>query len=260
MNDMKPTKRIEKLREQTFSSPMMAELPSHSWGLRRGVLLCEGWIDSGNQPTTRLRRAASQAYRMERERVNINDHELIVGCPDLSGLTEDERGRLAETTEIARMCIPKSPGVYDHMAMDYEKLITVGLDGLISEVNQHRKVLDLQLPESIAKDEFYHGCLLELNALAGIAERYVEHARALAESSPPERARELLAIADILTKVPTRPATTFREALQSIHFYTFLLLGDYQMGRPDQYLIGLYRADIAAGRLTPESALELIDC
>ena len=197
---------------------------------------------------------------MERENVIINDHELIVGCPDLSRLTEDEQRRLEKMGDVARTCIPQSRGVYDHMAMDYEKLIKVGVDGLAAEVNQHRKALNLQLPESIAKDEFYHGCLLELNALAGIAKRYVEHARAMAENSSSERARELLEIADILTKVPARPAKTFREALQSIHFYTFMLLGDYQMGRPDQYLIALYRADIAAGRLTPESALELIDC
>ena len=255
-----PTDRTRKLREQTFLGPMMSELPSHSWGLRRGLLLCEGWVCSGDQPTTRLRRAASLAHRMERERVVINDHELIVGCPDLSRLTEDERRRSEGMGEVARKCIPQSRGAYDHMAMDYEKLIKVGVDGLISEVNQRRKALNLQLPESIAKDEFYRGCLLELNALERMAERYVEQARAMAEDSPSERARELLEIADILAKVPARPAETFREALQSIHFYTFMLWGDYQMGRPDQYLIDLYRADTAAGRLTPESALELIDC
>ena len=260
MNTMEPTSRIEKLREQTFRCPMMAYLPVHSQGLRRELLLTEGWIKSAAQPTTRLRRAAAQAYRMDHMGVVLNDHELIVGCPDFSALSEDEQERFDQVSKIARQCIPKGRGVYDHMAMDYAKLIKVGIDGLVAEIKQRRKALNLQLPEHIAKDEFYTGCLLELDALLRLAQRYVERARALAKDAPPERARELLEIADILERVPAHAAENFREALQSIHFYTFMLRGDYQMGRPDQYLIDLYRADIAAGRLTPESAQELIDC
>ncbi|MGE5530936.1 MAG: pyruvate formate lyase family protein, partial [Bacteroidota bacterium] len=205
-------------------------------------------------------RCASQAYRLDHTAVVINDHELIVGHPDLSPLTESEQTRLAEVGEMARAYAPQSRGTYDHMALDYRKLIKVGVNGLISEIEQRRKALNPQLPESLSKDEFYRGCLVELDALLGLAKRYVEHARAMAEDAPPERAHELLEIADILTRVPAGPAETFREALQGIHFYTFMLCGDYQAGRPDQYLIDLYRADVAAGRLTPESALELIDC
>ena len=239
---------------------MMAYLPHHGHGLRRELLLTEGWINAAAQPTTRLRRAAAQAYRMDHMGVVINDHELIVGCPDFSELSPDEQKRFDDVSEVARKCIPRGRGPYDHMAMDYEKLITVGVNGLVSEVRQRRKALSLQLPENIAKDEFYCGCLLELDALLRLAQRYVDRARALAKDAAPERARELIEIAEILEHVPAQPARNFREALQSIHFYTFMLWGDYQMGRPDQYLIDLYRADIAAGRLTPESALELIDC
>lgn len=255
-----PSNKVRKLREQTFLGPMMSELPSHSWGLRGGILQCEGWMAAADQPTMRLRRAASLAYRMDHERVVINDHELIVGCPDLAKLTEDEDRRSKELTGLAQKCIPRPPGVYDHLAMDYRKLIEVGVDGLISEATQCRETLDPLLPESTAKDEFYCACLLELNALARLATRYADTARAMAQNAAPERARELLEIADILGTVPAHPARTFRDALQSIHFYTFMLHGDYQMGRPDQCLIDLYRADIAAGRLTPQRALELIDC
>jgi pyruvate-formate lyase len=254
------TDRIVRLREQTLRCPMMSELAGQGWGPRKGLLLAEGWIASAGQPTTRLRRTASLVYRMAHEGVVINDHELIVGCADLSELTEDEQRRLDELANTVRRCVPQSRGPYDHMALDYEKLIRVGLDGLIAEVEQHRKALCPQLPENVSKDEFYHGCLLELNALKGLAGRYVAQARSMAEGAPPERARELLEIADILAKVPAEPAETFREALQSIHFYTFLLEGDYQLGRPDQFLVDLYRADVASGRLTPAGALELIDC
>lgn len=260
MDLIKPTARTERLREQVCQGPMMSELPHHSWGPRRDLLLYEGWLASADQPTTRLRRAASQAHRLDHGRAAIGDHELIVGCPDLSPLTDEEQERLAQIGEMVQACIPRFRGAYDHMAMDYEKLIKVGVDGLVSEIDQRRKALNPQLPESIAKDEFYRGCLLELNALLGLAKRYAQYALELAKDAPSERARELREIADILTRVSARPAGTFREALQSIHFYTFMLWGDYMMGRPDQYLIDLYRADVAAGRLTTESALELIAC
>jgi len=260
MNRIEPTRRVEMLREQAFQSPMMAQVPIHSQGLRRELLLTEGWIAAAAQPTTRLRRAASQAYCMDHMRVVINDHELIVGCPDFSDLTEDEQTRFDQVCEPARKCVPPPRGIYDHMAMDYEKLIKVGVDGLVSEAKQRRKGLNLQVPENVAKDEFYCGCLMELDALLRLVRRYAERARTMAADAPPERGRELLEIADILDRVPAQPAKTFRQALQSIHFYTFMLRGDYQMGRPDQYLIDRYRADVAAGTLTPQSALELIDC
>jgi formate C-acetyltransferase len=248
-----------KLREKILQCPMMSELPCHTWGPRRGLLLAEGWIASADQPTTRLRRAASQAYRLDHTAPVIGEHELIVGCPDHSELTADEQQRL-ETAQRAGAGMPLSRGTYDHMAMDYPKLIKVGVNGLLTEIEQRRKGLNLQLPESVAKDEFYRGCLIELNALLGFARRYAERARELAESASAQRAVELREIADLMIKVPAGPAETLREALQSIHFYTFMLQGDYQMGRPDQSLIDLYRADVAAGRLTAESALELIDC
>jgi pyruvate-formate lyase len=259
MQIMEPTSRVVALREQTLASPMMAELPQNTWGPRRELLLWEGWAASAGQPTTRLRRAASRAYRMDHNAVVIGDHELIVGAPDNSALTEAEQARLAGMGERAG-CLPPVRGIYDHMAMDYGKLIAVGVEGLIAEIKRRRAALDPQEPANIAKDEFYAGCLIELQALLRMAARYVEHARALAETAPPERAAELREIADILQQVPARPARTFREALQSIHFYTFMLWGDYQLGRPDQFLLDLYRADLAAGRLTPASALELIDC
>lgn len=258
MDRLEPTERVTVLREQTLSCPMMTITP-RGWGPRRELLLCEGWMASAAALTTRLRRAGSRAWRLDHEPVVIGEHELIVGTPDLSPLTADEQARLA-ALELGRAALPQSHGIYDHMALDYPKLLAVGVDGLVSEIQHRRQGLAQQLPENIAKDEFYEGCLLELQALLRLAERYARQALALAEGASPERAAELREIARILEKTPARPAETFREALQSIHFYTFMLWGDYQLGRPDQYLIELYREDIATGRLTAERALELIDC
>jgi pyruvate-formate lyase len=55
------------------------------------------------------------------------------------------------------------------------------------------------------------------------------------------------------------------EAVQAVHFVNFWLCAGqrmlmFQFGRPDRYLLPFYRRDLAAGRLTPADALELIDC
>jgi len=206
-----------------------------------------------------LRRAQAEAYVLRNMPPIINPDELIVGCPDFSSLTDDETLRL-ETVKRCGHAIPWAGGLSSHMALDFEKLLAVGVNGLIKEIRERQASLDINMPEHFAKDEFYQGCLIELEGLLTAAGRYVEEARFLAQSASPERAVELDQIAGILEQVPAKPARTFWEALQSIRFYLFTLWDLFQMGRPDQYLLPYYQADLAAGRLTPESALELIDC
>jgi formate C-acetyltransferase len=149
-----------------------------------------------------------------------------------------------------------------HDSLDYEKLLAVGVKGLLSEINERRSSLNLEEPLAVAKYEFYEGCQIELEALLDIQKRYAAYARVLARSSDPERAAELEEIADILQKVPAEPAASFREALQAIHFYSLCIFGadPYNYGRLDQYLINLYREDIKTGRLSPGEAQELVDC
>jgi formate C-acetyltransferase len=165
----------------------------------------------------------------------IVNGELIVGQPDFSPLTPDEEAAMYVPCDM-----PGSPGRHDHMALDFEKLLRLGVNGLIAEIEQKNA------PDNV----FYSGALEELHALLRLANRYADTARAMGMAD----------VADILSKVPANPASTFREALQSIHFYSFALWGLYQTGRPDRYLYPYYRRDIDAGVLTPEEAQELIDC
>ena len=70
-------------------------------------------------------------------------------------------------------------------------------------------------------------------------------------------------IADMLSRVPMYAPATFPEALQMFRIlhYAMWLGGNYHntVGRLDQYLYPYYRADIDAGRLTKESALEWLE-
>jgi formate C-acetyltransferase len=136
------------------------------------------------------------------------------------------------------------------MALDYAKLLKLGIEGILAEIAEARATLDKNNTLEFAeKNEFYDTCVAQLNAVLELEDRYVAEARS----------RGLKQIADIMEKVPRKPAETFHEALQSIHFYGFILRDLFSCGRPDQYLIDYYRNDIEAGRLTEERALELID-
>ena len=95
-------------------------------------------------------------------------------------------------------------------------------------------------------------------AIMAHAATYVAECEARARSAAPEDAEELIEIARVCERVPAHPARTFREAVQSFWF-AYMVAGD-GVGRPDVFLNDFYKADIAAGRITPEEALELIEC
>lgn len=69
-------------------------------------------------------------------------------------------------------------------------------------------------------------------------------------------------VVDVLSKVPAKPAETFREALQffRIIHYSLWLEGNYHntVGRFDKYMMPYLEADLASGLLTEEEAYELL--
>ncbi len=230
------TPRVAELREKYMKCPMMTKKLSYSKSARQWLDMKRGWTKYASEPDLYLRRALAEAYVTESMKPVIIEGELIVGQPDFTPLDESEQVEYGEKWDF-----PGTPGRTDHMSLDFEKLLRIGVDGLIAEI---------EAKPNYAENHFYVGALAELRALLKLAEKYVAKARELGMND----------VADVLERVPAKPATTFREALQSIHFYSFGLWGLYQAGRPDRYLIDYYRRDLERGILTPESAQELIDC
>ncbi len=70
-------------------------------------------------------------------------------------------------------------------------------------------------------------------------------------------------VADTLSKIPAKAPETLLEALQFLRLVHYCLWCSFNyhntLGRFDQYLYPYYQKDIAAGRLTDETALELIE-
>ena len=76
---------------------------------------------------------------------------------------------------------------------------------------------------------------------------------------------ELLKMAEVCGWVPEHPARTFHEALQSMFFlHTCVYMehesASYNPGCFDQYMYLFYKADLGAGRITPDEAQELLNC
>jgi pyruvate formate-lyase/glycerol dehydratase family glycyl radical enzyme len=147
-----------------------------------------------------------------------------------------------------------------HLAPDYEKLIHMGTDGIISEVNKRQK----EAFKNSQKWNFYESVKIIAEGLAGFGKRYSDLAAHMAGmETDPGRKQDLLDIAKVCKNVPRKGAATFHEALQSIFFAQIAinlesLDNANSPGRMDYYLYPYYKRDIKKGILTRERAKELV--
>lgn len=145
---------------------------------------------------------------------------------------------------------------------DYEKVLSTGYGSVVQEAKEKLEALRFYDDESVEKANFYKACLIGFPAMIRLANRYADLAEAMAakERNAARRA-ELLQIAETCRWVPEHPARTFREAIQAFYFYWILIgSGTTPGGRFDQYMYPYYKADVEAGRLTRDEALELLEC
>ncbi len=195
---------------------------------------------------------------------SIFEGELIVGRFDLPLTGEEKKEWNEKYSAIALARQRKAGGGQDsHMAIDYELLLSKGITGVIERINS------LKISADREKTEFYNCCIKCLEAVIHYSERYSEAALKLSrETENPQTKAELERIAQICKNVPKNPASSFYEAVQSVHFITHCeSLNPYrtyslqfQLGHPDRYLLPYYEKDIASGEITREKAQLLLDC
>ncbi|MCR4443005.1 MAG: formate C-acetyltransferase/glycerol dehydratase family glycyl radical enzyme [Peptococcaceae bacterium] len=151
-----------------------------------------------------------------------------------------------------------------HVAVDYERVITKGLNDVKREVDEALGKLDLSEMQDLEKHHFYQASRIVLDAAQCLAQRYAQLAADMAQQEKdPQRKAELERIAETCRWVPANPARSFYEALQSIWFvYVVLMIEGWgagiSLGRVDQYLYPFYKRDIEAGTITRAEAHELI--
>ncbi|MEW5945587.1 MAG: pyruvate formate lyase family protein [bacterium] len=155
--------------------------------------------------------------------------------------------------------------VQGHLCLGVEKVIADGMDEIIRRIERRLERLREEDPADHAAASFLRACIISLEAAVAYAERFAALAEKTAEKTenPGERER-LTAIARHCRRVPRRRPETFHEAVQSLwltHLVGEIQYGTHDVfapGRCDQYLYPFYDADLKAGRITPETAIELL--
>lgn len=150
-----------------------------------------------------------------------------------------------------------------HVAVQYEKVLREGLKSFEKYTRAQMEKLDLTKTENLKKLYFYESILIVIDAIVAFAARYADLAEQQAKGASKERAAELNELARILRKVPYNPAETLHEAIQSLWLVHLVLQIEsnghsLSYGRMDQYLMPYYEHDLKAGRVSEDSACELL--
>ena len=121
--------------------------------------------------------------------------------------------------------------------------------------------------DALHRKEELSAMSIACEAVMILGRRYEALARemAAAETDPQWKA-DLLTIAENCAVVPAHKPQTFHQALQMYWFVHLAVTSElnpwdsYSPGRLDQHVYPFYRDDVAAGRLTRDQALELLEC
>lgn len=141
-------------------------------------------------------------------------------------------------------------GVY----IDYEKLIRLGIPGMLEEAEAHR----LRAVREGGDAPLFEAMAEALRHFAGICLFYRDQAQELAGGlQQGTRKEELLRMAEALDRISRDKPGSFREAVQLAWLYS-TVCGSLEFGRMDVYLGDFYAHDLDSGILTEEEALALV--
>ena len=196
--------------------------------------------------------------RLETLPLHLEPGELVVGKPRFRDPEDTEHEQLVEARQILTSQPPFPGGDGGHFHPDYDKLLRVGIGGLLAEIAAHQARPGLHADQR----HLYAACQVALEGLSTFVGRISDACTAMASQHPADTdAWHEMAV--VCRRVSREPPTTFREGIQLL-FATLIGLwfgedhGLTSPGRLDQILGPLYRADRAAGRIEPQQAFELI--
>ncbi len=175
--------------------------------------------------------------------------ERIVGsragfCGPLPADVDEEAYRQALAEHAARGQRDFWAG-FDHTLADYPTLLAEGIEGLLARVAESARA-----HTAPAEWATLEGMRISLEAFS----RFIARHEALAGDDP--------ALAEALRHISRHPPRSFAEALQLVWLTHIAFVSEGRahnaLGRLDQWAWPFYEADLAAGRLTREDALELL--
>ena len=149
-----------------------------------------------------------------------------------------------------------------HLQGGFARVVRHGWSGLKEMAEGRLAELDASTRQGERKAVFLRSVIMALEGVQAFTARYADLADEMAKKEDdPRRRLELKEISRICLRLIREPPQTFREALQ-ILWLTHIInntQGARQLGRFDQYMHPFLERDLKAGRLTMESAQELLD-
>ena len=237
------TERIKSLLERTFDKEQKKFRRDVDWKPLLTRFVAEGTSDEARARIglEEMLKAEAPAF-MEGERLAFL--RTVREIPDLHS-DEEMDARRAQGVAFGEK------GVVFNLTADFGPTIRDGLDARLNEISARLQMA--KAAHDVDGIEFLENAALSVKAVLDLADRY----RAAAEMNGFKE------IAATLAQVPHKGARTFHEALQALRIlhYAMWCEGEYHcgLGRVDQYLYPYYAADIKAGRLTDETALEELE-
>ena len=183
-----------------------------------------------------------------------------------------DRGRALMSQELRELqdsAIIKATGNLTsgdaHIAVDFYKILSVGLNAYLDEIDGYHGQVKRYNQEGVRKDQFYTALSTSIKAFKSFIQRYSSLARSLAEKEENTvRAQELLLIAKNCKVIAQEAPRNFYQALQLVYFVQLVLQIEsnghsVSLGRLDQYLYPFYQQDIITGDISEEFASEILE-
>ena len=234
------TERIKNLLERTFDKEQAKFRRDVDWKPLLKKFIAEK-VDDETRARMGLEAmlAAEEPAFMEGETIHFL--RTVKQIPDLHSEEEMEARRKAGTAFGEK-------GVVFNLTADFGPTIRDGLDRRLEEIEA--RLAKCRIKDDTEGVNFLENAAFSVKAVLGVVDRYIDSAVHLHLSPSP------------LSAVHTG-AKTFHEALQVLRVlhYAMWCEGEYHcgLGRIDQYLYPYYEADVKAGRLTDETALEVLE-
>ncbi|MCL1828439.1 MAG: hypothetical protein FWG32_02970 [Oscillospiraceae bacterium] len=149
---------------------------------------------------------------------------------------------------------------------NYEKVIKIGITGIIKEIDDELEALRLLDNPSYEKHNLLRAMKTALKASIRFAKRYSVLAAEMAKKeTDSKRRKELEKISEVMNWIMENPARDFYDAIQTMMFCHICVFYDARcsgisFGRVDQYLYPYYKKDLDEGKITRELAVELLEC
>ena len=295
-NDVKPSVSAERARlateaieEYAFEPPVLQKAYMLSHILRNmTIFIQDGELVVGNQADKPRSAPVFPEFTSEWIVNEIDDFEtrrsdplklsaedratLLEVLPKWKGKSFDKivERALPEDVKHAEECGAMTVGNRDcstgHILPDYFNLLKYGLNHYKARCQQKIAETVVDCEEKQDQVDFWNAVIIDIDAVGAFAKRYSDLAKEMASTEKDEtRKQELLQIAENCAHVPLEAPRTFHEAIHFVWFMHVVMNIENNghgesLHRFDQYMNPFYVADLAAGRITEEKAIELIQC